>query len=486
MRSIFKAAAVLGSASMLNILIGLISSKITAVLLGPSGFGLAALYQSLLGLTVMCAGLGIPAAITRALARSLSRDPTGEAIALRHAGWAVVIVAALISMALIAGFSGSLTRNFFDSRTGAHWAIFIVPAVFFTMVSSVQIAIINAHHRVNDLARINVLSALFMLVPTVLIIWQYRENGVAPSIAVGTAISFLVGNYFYRKLDQPEAINQLDGPSVRQAVVELLRFGIPYMGSLIVGAGVLALLPILVLHNLGDEEVGLFRAASAIAVSYTGLLLAAMAQDYFPRVAKAPDDAASLNQVLNDQLRFVMLLAGPIVIALIGLVPLILPLLYTTEFSGAAGLLRWQLLGDLFKFCAWAMGYIIMVKLGSVRFFLTELVCGAVLLASCWTGMRLGGLPGLGMGFVATGIFALFVNGLVLYRGARIVWRRDNQLLFLLLVSSTALVVGLSLEVGDIATGIVSLTLSIVYGTYSILAIVREFGGWRMVLKRGR
>src|SRR5205085_6196082 len=62
-----------------------------------------------------------------------------------------------------------------------------------------------------------------------------------------------------------------------------LHFGVPFTGSMLVGAGVQMLMPVLVLHALSRADVGFYRAAAAVAVNYLSFLLTAMGQDFYPR-----------------------------------------------------------------------------------------------------------------------------------------------------------------------------------------------------------
>jgi hypothetical protein len=125
-----------------------------------------------------------------------------------------------------------------------------------------------------------------------------------------------------------------------------------------------------------------------------------------------------------------------------------------------------------------------MVKLGSKTFFLTELSSGMVLLAASWFGMRLWGLSGLGIGFLVTGVFACAINWLVLYRSRGITWRRDNVVLFMMLIAAAVLLRAIAMAGVATVNLLVAAVLSGGFGLYSLLAISREFGGWRILLTK--
>jgi antigen flippase len=479
-KSIFRATAILGSASVINIAIGLVSSKVTAVLLGPSGFGLMALLQAVVSLAATVAGLGVQSGLVRAAARAIADGDMLQEAALRRAGWLICACAGLMTIVLMIIFRRWLSEIAFGTASMATSIIIIAPAVLFSLMAAMQSAVLNARQRIGDLARINVLSAAISLIPTVALVWFFREGGVAPAVVSNLFVLWMLNNYFYRRAARLIGYPRLT-PSwaeVRGAARGLLGFGIPYVGSMIVGAGVQTVIPILVLHALGRPEVGLFRAASAIAVNYLAVLLAAMAQDYFPRVSGAPREAGALNRIVNDQLRLVLLVGGPAILTMVAAVPYLVPLLYSHKFGGAADLLEWQLIGDLFKFSSWTMSFVIMAQLGGRTFFLTELAGGGMLLATSWFGMERWGLPGLGIAFLVTSACACALNWLVLWRSTKLRWTRQNAVLFVLLAAAMASVRALpDLGFNAMVTPLAA-ALAMLFGGYCAATIWREFGGW--------
>src|SRR2546426_9836309 len=83
-KSILGATALLGGSSVVSILVGLVSVKVWAVLLGPSGLGLLGLLQSFLDLAVLVAGMGIGAGLVRSGANALARQGVAWGAAQRR------------------------------------------------------------------------------------------------------------------------------------------------------------------------------------------------------------------------------------------------------------------------------------------------------------------------------------------------------------------------------------------------------------------
>src|SRR3982751_3017493 len=67
---ILKSTALVGVASVVNILAGIVRTKTNALFLGPAGVGLMGLYSSVLALTQSLAGMGIQNSGVRQIAEA--------------------------------------------------------------------------------------------------------------------------------------------------------------------------------------------------------------------------------------------------------------------------------------------------------------------------------------------------------------------------------------------------------------------------------
>src|SRR5947209_17494730 len=65
---ILQSLVLIGGAQVFNIAISIVRTKIMAILLGPAGFGLAGVYNSIVDLTQNTAGLGVNSSGVRQIA----------------------------------------------------------------------------------------------------------------------------------------------------------------------------------------------------------------------------------------------------------------------------------------------------------------------------------------------------------------------------------------------------------------------------------
>ena len=400
---ILKSSALIGGSSVVVILIGIVRTKIMAILLGSAGFGLLGLYGSIVELVVAVAGMGINSSGVRQIAEATGtgdeRRIARTAAVLRR----TVIVLGLLGAAFLAVFSRPVSLVTFGNDNHA-WAVALLSlAVFFQLLAAGQGALIQGTRRIGDLARMGVIGALLGALVGIPIAWFLREEGVAPFLVCVSAMSLLVSWWFGRKVvvDPPS----MTFPEARKEAVELLKLGFAFMASgfLMIGAGYAVRM--MLARQIGLEAAGLYAAAWTLGGLYVNFVLQAMGADFYPRLVGVAANDAQCNRLTDEQSQISMLLAAPGVCATIVCAPLVIALFYTSEFTGAIDTLRWICLGVAMRVITWPMGFIIVAK-GRRRLFLgVEFAWAAVNVALTWLFVGWFGLNGAGLAFFGSYLF---------------------------------------------------------------------------------
>ncbi|MEO5623615.1 MAG: glycosyltransferase, partial [Dokdonella sp.] len=180
----------------------------------------------------------------------------------------------------------------------------------------------------------------------------------------------------------------------------------------------------LVQRQLGVEALGHFQAAWAISMTYIGFVLTAMSTDYYPRLTAAIRDHAAVNRMVNEQTEIVLLLAGPVFVAMIGLAPWVIELLYSSRFAEAATILRWQVLGDILKVASWPLGFIILAAGDGRTFVLTESLSIATFAILTWLGLPILGIKATGIAFLGMYVVLLPVVYWIARSKTGFAWQR--------------------------------------------------------------
>src|SRR5262249_29796702 len=75
---ILKSSAMIGGSQALGVAIGVVRTKIMALLLGPSGIGLVGLYGSIIDVAVTTVSLGVNSSGVRQIAEAVGSGDTGR------------------------------------------------------------------------------------------------------------------------------------------------------------------------------------------------------------------------------------------------------------------------------------------------------------------------------------------------------------------------------------------------------------------------
>jgi antigen flippase len=435
---ILKSSALVGGSSVLNTAIGIVRTKALAVLLGPAGFGLFGLYGSIANLTQCIAGIGINSSGVRQIAAAVGSNDTGRiaqtTVALRRTS----ILLGVLGAGLLVMFSRQVSALTFDSEEQAGAVSLLSMAVFFQLISGGQGALIQGMRRIADLVKMSVLSALFGTVISIPMVYFLREKGVVPSL-IGIAAMAIVPSWWYSRKVQIQ-IPSMTPSQVGREAAALLKLGFAFMSSGLVVMGVSYAVRVVALRRVGFAAVGHYQVAWTLGGLYVGVILQAMAADFYPRLTAVAHDHLACNRLVNEQARIGLLLAGPGVMATLTFAPVVIALLYSAKFGAAVGILRWICLGAALQVITWPMGFIILAKGRAGLMIFCELAWGVVSLGLAWICVAFFGLNGTGMAFFGSYVFHSLLIYPIVRQLSGFSWSTENKQTGLLFVSLIALV----------------------------------------------
>jgi PST family polysaccharide transporter len=412
---ILKSSFVVGGASFINIVLGIVRTKVLALLLGPTGVGILGIYNSVVQTAGALMGLGIGRSAVRQIAEASgtglpNRCAKSVAGTLR---WSLIL--ALTGGAVMFFSREAISKFMFHSVEQATDIGWLGLAVFCGILSAGQIGVIQGTRNVRFLANQSVVGALFgTLVGLPIIYFRGRAGVVWVVLAVGLA--GLGSSWLYmRKVTLSKT--RLTWQDFWTEGRSLIGLGVILMMTGLLSTGTLLVVRILLNRQMGEAATGYFQAAFGVSVVYLDFILQAMGADFYPRLAAAAHDHDLCNRSVNEQLEIALLMAGPLILAMLAFAPVVIYLLYAKGFEPACEILRWQILGSLFKVTAWPVGFILLAKNQGWKFFVCELLWNVTYLGIILLGIRSFGLVILGTGFAAA--YALLLCW-VLLLGARV------------------------------------------------------------------
>jgi antigen flippase len=435
---ILKSSAYIGASSLLCIAVGIVRTKVMAVLLGPAGFGLFGLYGSILDLAQSVAGMGVKSSGVRQIAEAAASSDNEKIARTVKVVRVTSILLGLVGGTLLFTFAKQVSVFTFGTDDHSVAVALLGVALFLILVAGGQAAVIQGMRRIFDLAKMGVVGALLGTVATITLLYFLGKDGVVPSLIAVAAMSIATSWWYSRKISIKQTA--MTAAQFKNEAGVLLKLGFAFMASGFLMMGAAYVVRIIVLRHAGLDAAGHYQTAWTLGGVYVAFVLQSMGADFYPRLVGVAKINSDCNRLVNEQAQVSLLLAGPGVLATLAFASPVITLFYSDQFVAATDVLRWICLGMALRVVTWPMGFIIVAKGNQPAFLGTELAWTVVYVGLAVLFVEWLGLAGAGIAFFASYIF----HGVMVYAIVRVTsgfrWSASNRktaVLFFLLIAGS-------------------------------------------------
>jgi PST family polysaccharide transporter len=466
-RQILSSSAWIGGSQVLNILIGIVRTKVLAVLLGPAGFGLMGMLTAVADLARSVCSMGLNSSGVRQIAEAAASQDQQRvartATVLRRTALLLGVAGALLLLVT----AQPLARLTFgdDGLTGAVAVLSL--AVLLRLIADAEGALLQGLRQVASVAKVAVWSTVLGTAASIPLVYWWREQGVAMALVAIAAASAGASWWYTRKLAVSHA--GLSSSQARQEAAALLKLGVAFMVSGLLLMGTAYLVRLILVQADGLHSAGLYQAAWTLGGLYVGIVLQAMGTDFYPRLVGAITDFAECNRLVNEQAHVSVLLAGAGVLATIALSPLLVWIFYSAQFSPAAETLRWICLGMAVRIVSFPVGYVIIARGNQRVFIATELAWTLVNIGLSWLFIEWYGLRGAGIAFFVSYVFHAAMVYPIVRRQTGFAWSAANR----------RAIPAFALTTAAAFCAFYVLPLAWAIGLGCLLAVAASVGAWR-------
>ncbi len=392
--NLFKITSLNSLSVLIKIGIGLVTSKLLALFVGPSGMALVGNLRNFSSSLESISTLGFQNGIVKYVAES-----KGDKQQLQKTISTVFISLFLVSI-LLSSFLYFLAVFWNKQIFGSHFEYEIVIkalalALPWLTISVFLLSVINGLGKFAAVIWITILGNVIGLIVSISLILQYKTLGALLSIVISPALLFFVTYYFISKEFQFSRIirfNYFDFKIIRN----LSSYSLMALVSSVLGPLVLLAIRKNVIVVVGIEQAGFWETMSRISSYYMMFISTILTVYFLPKLAMAKDNLESKKVFWNFYKNILPLfIIGLIVIYFSR--NLLIKLLFTSEFLPVTSLFFWQLFGDFLKVASLILGYQFYAKKMTLAFIFSELASLAVLYFSSIFLIKFFGIQGIVM-----------------------------------------------------------------------------------------
>lgn len=396
-RSIFKATSLFGGVQVYQILIQIIKSKFVAVLLGPAGVGIMGLYQSGLQLIQQLSSMGLSQSAVRDVSEANGSNDMQRIAKTVTVVRKLVWVTGIFGLVLVACFSPLLSKTSFGNYDYTIPFIILSVTLLLDQLSAGQKVVLQGLRRLKDLAKCSAFGVTFGLITSVPLYYWLGIEGIVPTLILNSLCSLLLSWFYSRKI-KVEKVKVTPKQTLEQGKL-MLVMGVSMSISGILSTIVAYAIRGYIQANGGVEQVGLYQAGFVIMTTYVGMVMNAIATDYYPRLAAINKDNQKCREAVSQQGEIGVMILAPMLTICLVFMSFVLKILYSDEFIAANEYISWACLGMMLRLASWVISFLFVAKAESKLFMINELSANLYYLVFSLIGYKILGLTGLGIAF---------------------------------------------------------------------------------------
>lgn len=388
----FKISSLNSFSVIIKIGIGLVTSKLLAVFVGPSGMALVGNLRNFMTSLESISTLGFQNGIVKYVAE-YEKDKTELQKIFGTVFISLFFVVIILSGILF--FFASHWNNQIFGNTFEFTFVFRVLALAMPWYafSIFFISVINGLGQFKKVIWITILGNILSLLVSLVLILNYRTLGALLAIVITPALLFFATFYFVNK-----EIYFFSGIRLcyfdSKIFKNLSSYSLMSLVSSVLGPLVLLAIRNNIIATVGIDEAGYWETITRISTYYMMFVTTILTVYFFPKLSTAKSCLETKPIFWNYYKSILPLfIAGVIVIYFLRF--FIIELLFTREFLPVASLFFWQLIGDVLKAAFLILGFQFFAKKMTLPFIIFEITSLAILYFSSVYLIRFFGIQGV-------------------------------------------------------------------------------------------
>lgn len=391
---LFKISSLNSLSVILKIGIGLITSKLLAVFVGPGGMALVGNLRNFLTSLESISTLGFQNGIIKYTAENEKNENQLKRIIATV--FICLLCIAIILSCVLYFFAAFWNKEIFGNNFN-YTIVFkaLALALPWYAISVFMLSVINGLGQFKKVIWINIIGNAIGLLVSIIMVLQYKTLGALLSLVISPALLFFVTFYFINK-----EINFLKTIRLHQFDFQIIKnlssYSLMALVSSVLGPLVFLVIRKNIIETVGLEQAGFWETIIRISSYYMLFVTTILSVYFLPKLAVAKNNLETKKVFWSFyQTILPLFIAGLVVVYFLRF--FIVNLLFTNAFLPVTTLFFWQLIGDVLKVASLILGYQFFAKKLTTAFIISELFSLAVLYFSSLYFINEFGIQGIVM-----------------------------------------------------------------------------------------
>ncbi|NLW32495.1 MAG: O-antigen translocase [Fibrobacter sp.] len=409
-KNLVKASAYNGVATIVRMVLGLVSNKINSIYLGPSGYAILGQYINYNTILTTFGTGGINSGLIKYTAEYHNQLDKREKI-INTSIFIVLICSAVVGLLNII-FCKFL--SIYLLKSSQYWSIFVITGFMITLnsIGTVIAGLLNALKQITKLITTQIIVNFIGVLVTIPLVILYNVYGALLSLLVIAPVTVYVNYKFLMK-------SGFDFKKVRplfhrESFFKLGKFSVMAFTTALMLPVSQIIIRNFIITNISQESAGYWQGVLKLSSIYMSVIISSLTLYYLPRLSEIKDPKELRSEIFSG---YAVLLPLMIAISLSIFIfrDHIINILFTESFKPMRELFPFHLLGDLFKIASWLLAFLMVAKAKGKMYIITEVIFASSYLVFALLFIKKFGVIGITYAY-SLNYFIYFLLFIIIFR----------------------------------------------------------------------
>lgn len=367
--TLIKTTVLTAISTIVKVIAALIINKVISIYAGPSGLAIVGQLHNFTSI-VMTFSNG---AITQGIVKYTAEYQTIEQKQKIFSTSVVIsLVCSVITSLILFAFHQYWSQLILgDTKYSTLFVVFGFTIALFSL-NTILMSILNGQKEINKYIAANIISSIFSLLFTSLLVVQLNIVGALYALVLNQSIVFFITLAFVVKCSWFEFEHFRSGVD-RDSLFKLSRFSLMAITS----AVAVPLSHLIVRNHIGENlswnDAGYWQGVWYISTTYLMVITTSLGIYYLPRLSEIQKNDELIKEILSGY-KIIIPTVTLLALAIYIFRGFVIEVAFTDDFMPMMELFQWQLIGDVIKISSWLLSYLMIAKAMTKPYIYTEIL----------------------------------------------------------------------------------------------------------------